>query len=99
MKQPRQWPWYVLQIAIVMGVVWWVTITMERPDLVQFSVILGVVAATVVTAITIRLRFGRGAIKKVDDVDGGAFRLLRPNRHPRDGTKLVDGSRVREDRR
>ena len=91
--------WYLFQVGIVMGVVWWVTITMERPDLVQFSVILGVIAATVITAITIRLRFGRGATNKVDDVDGGAFRLLRSDRHPRDSAKLVDGSGVSEDSR
>lgn len=95
----RQWLWYLFQIAVVMGVVWLVTVTGERPDLVQFSVILGVVAAAIITAITMRLWPGRGAAEQVDHVPSDAFRALRPPGYSRDRPKLIDGSRAGEDRR
>lgn len=91
--------WYLFQIGIVAATMFWVYSTDSRPQMAAGSLILGVCLAAIVTGITMRLWPGRGATNKVDEVDGGAFRLLRSDRHPRDSAKLVDGSGVSEDSR
>lgn len=94
----RQILWGAFQVAIVMGVAVLINSNVEHPNM-QGAIIIGVCAAALITGVTMRLWPGRGATKQVDDVDGGAFRLLRSDRHSRDSTKLVSGRRTGEDRR
>lgn len=93
----RQWPWYLLQSAIILGMVYLVTVVDERPDLAAASVILGVVASAIVMAILFRLsdwRARRG-IRQVDESHSDSGSLPRTGRHPGDGAKLVGRTRVR----
>lgn len=94
----RQILWGAFQIAIVMGVATLINTNVDHPNL-QGAVIIGICAAALVTGITMRLWPGSRTTKQVDDVDGGAFRLLRSNRHTRDSAKLVSRAGTGEDRR
>lgn len=94
----RQWPWYFIQIAIVMGTVWIVTVTGGRQDLATFAVILGVCLASLFAGISFRISDWRvrRAARQVHQPQSDSLSLPRTGRHFGDSAKLIGSSRVRQ---
>jgi hypothetical protein len=86
--------WFLLQGAIIVGVVWLI----DEPDLTSAAAFFGVLAALIVTALLSRLiDWVRSRPRQDTDPHRGVDGSGAIGRHPSDSAKLIDGRRVRED--
>lgn len=88
--------WWLLQIAIVCGMVWLV----DDPKLSGAAAIYGIIIALIVTGLLSRLldwlatRKARPSERREPNCDG--LSLPRSGRHPGNGPKLIDRRRIGE---